>query len=72
MPRIQWLTTYEALDPETMQEVHVTSDGKMRMDGKVIKFCYGGRHWVPEHDYEDYCLQGFHEFAKTIDLPQKS
>lgn len=70
MPRLNWITDYVRIDKETMQEVHITDDGEMRMTGEIIKYCFVGKHWVSRNDYLDYCWFGYHENAKSICLPK--
>ena len=69
--RLNWIQLYEQIGENTMQEVMVEPEQKMSMKGRVIKYCLGCKRWVSQHDFEDYCKIGMHEYASEVSLNNK-
>ena len=69
--RLNWISTYEQIGENTLQEVMVEEKHKMSMKGRVIQYCQGCKRWVSQHDFEDYCKTGMHEYANEVSLKYK-
>ena len=70
--KLNWLRLFEKIDKDKMQEYFIEEKQKMIYRGQIYVFCPGCRRWVSQWDYEDYCKQGFHEYARELDIHEDS
>lgn len=66
--RLNWLTYWEQVGENTLRQVYYEPDQKFVKHGARAKFCKDCRRWVWQHDFDDYCSVGLHEFAQEVKL----
>lgn len=66
--KLYWLPKYERIANDRLQEYYVEENNGFLMKGQIVVFCRNCKRWVSQHDYENYCKEGYHEYSNPIEI----